>query len=473
VSERLSFKTQADVVKFIQEQDVEFIAFNFTDLRGTWHVMTYHAPSLDKQILSKGVCFDGSSIAGWQGIERSDMVLIPDLRRACLDPFAAQRTLKIFCSVYDPYTDGPYVKCPRSIAAAAEIALKNSGIADTAYFGPEPEFFVFDDVRFQTDAHHSFFHINSEEGPYNSGTAYPAGNAGHRPRPKSGYMPDTPVDTLGVLRGEMITVLHAMGIIAEKHHHEVAPSQCELGIAYEPLLNCADTMQVYKFAVKNVAHTYGKSATFMPKPVAGDNGSGMHCHLSLWNKGKPFFAGEDYAGLSQEALFFIGGILKHGPALAAFCNPTVNSYKRLQPGYEAPTILAYSAQNRSASCRIPLADRPGSKRVEVRFPDPSANPYLAFAALLMAGLDGIDNKIHPGEPQDHNLYEIDDILMLDQLPGDLESALAALEVDRQFLLRDNVFTEEALEAYIALKYEEILSMNEVITPKEYQLYYSS
>ncbi|MCB1650440.1 MAG: type I glutamate--ammonia ligase [Alphaproteobacteria bacterium] len=448
---------------------------NFTDLRGTWHHSGEHASALDQYKLERGIFFDGSSIAGWKDINESDMVLKPDITKVAIDPFSAQRTLKVFCDVYDPDTQKPYNRDPRSIARAAERHVKASGLADTAYFGPEAEFFVFEDVRIHVEQNKVGFEVDSEEGPYNFGRAYPTGNMGHRPKPKGGYFPDAPVDSLSDIRGEMLSVMKGMGVGVEKHHHEVAPSQCELGVQYSTLLDSADNIQIYKHVVRNVANSYGKSATFMPKPLFGDNGSGMHVHQSLWKAGKPLFAGSGYAQLSDTALYYIGGIIKHARALNAFTNPSTNSYKRLTPGYEAPVLLAYSARNRSASCRIPYSASPKGKRVEIRFPDPTANPYLAFAAMLMAGLDGIENKIHPGEAMDKNLYDLP-VEELEKIPTvchSLRSALNALRDDYAFLLKGDVFTEDLLDAYIRLKEEENSRYETMVHPIEYYLYYSS
>jgi len=470
----LSFKSASEILKYIEENDVQFINLNFTDLRGQWQRTAQHANAFTKDTIESGIFFDGSSIAGWRSIHESDMILKPDLSRVCIDPFAAQPTIKIICDVYDPATGQAYERDPRAVTKKAAAHLKKSGIADTAYFGPEAEFFVFEDVRIHTDAHHSGFQIDSEEAPYNSGRTYPDGNLGHRIKSKGGYMPESPLDSLADIRGEMLTVMQSMGVAVEKHHHEVAPSQCEIGVRYAGLLDSADNMQIYKHAVHNVARSYGKTATFMPKPVAGDNGSGMHCHQSLWKGGKPLFSGNNYEGLSETALFYIGGIIKHARALNAFTNPTTNSYKRLVPGFEAPVLLAYSARNRSAACRIPYVPVPSAKRVEVRFPDPSANPYLAYAAMLMAGLDGIENKIHPGEAMDKNLYTLpaEELENIPTLCHSLRSALRELKADKDFLLKGDVFTEDMINAYIALKEEELSHVDTQVHPAEYALYYS-
>ncbi|MCK6419037.1 MAG: type I glutamate--ammonia ligase [Alphaproteobacteria bacterium] len=471
----LRFKNNTELFQYIDENHIEFIDFNFTDLRGAWHHTTQHVSAFDKDIMDGGIFFDGSSIAGWKAINDSDMILRPDLRKVSLDPFAAQKTIKMFCDVYDPATKGPYNRDPRSIAKRAEEYMKASGIADAAYMGPEAEFFIFDDVKFAVEINRVGFEIDSEEGPYNTARAYETGNMGHRPRVKGGYFPDAPVDSLSDIRGEMLTVMQSRGVPVEKHHHEVAASQCELGILYSTVTDSADNIQIYKHVVHNVAHSYGKTATFMPKPVYGDNGSGMHVHQSLWKGGKPLFAGDQYAGLSETALFYIGGIIKHARALNAITNPTTNSYKRLVPGYEAPVLLAYSARNRSASCRIPHVASANGRRVEVRFPDPCANPYLGFAAMMMAGLDGIQNRIHPGEAMDANLYELPaaELARIPNVCGSLRDALTALEADHAFLLKGDVFTVDMLEAYAALKMEEVEAYETMVHPIEYKMYYSS
>lgn len=470
----LSFKSPAEILKYTQEHEVQYIDLNFTDLRGKWHKITHHISTFDKSLIESGIFFDGSSIAGWCEINESDMLLMLDITRVTYDPFAAQKTIKIFCDVFDPVSRKPYSRDPRSIAKAAESYVKTTGVADTAYFGPEAEFFIFDDVKIHTDMNHVGYKIDSEEGPYNSGRDYPTGNMGHRPPLKGGYVPESPMDRLSDIRAEMLTVLESMGVAVEKHHHEVAPSQCELGIKFSTLVDAADAIQLYKHAVHNVAHSYGKTATFMPKPVYGDNGSGMHVHQSLWKSGKPLFAGKEYADLSENALYYIGGIIKHARALNAFTNPSTNSYKRLVPGYEAPVLLAYSSRNRSASCRIPFAETPAAKRVEVRFPDPSANPYLAFAAMLMAGLDGIENKIHPGEAMDKNLYTLpkEELAKVPHVCDSLRQALHALEQDHEFLLKGDVFTKDIIDGFIDLKNQELDLYESVPHPIEYAMYYS-
>jgi glutamine synthetase len=464
-----------NVLKMMKENDVKYVDFRFTDPRGKWQHLAMYAGVVDEDCLSEGIMFDGSSIAGWKDISESDMCLMPDCGTAVMDPFAAQPLLVLFCDVLEPETGQAYNRDPRSTARKAEAYLQSSGIGETAMFGPEAEFFVFDDVQFATDMHHTFFRFTSEEGPYVSGRDLAEGNLGHRPGIKGGYFPVPPVDAGTDLRAEMVTVMAEMGLTVEKHHHEVAPSQHELGIKYNTLVRSADEMQIYKYVVQNVAHSYGKSATFMPKPVAGDNGSGMHCHQSIWKDGKPLFAGNGYAGLSEEALFYIGGIVKHARAVNAFTNPTTNSYKRLIPGFEAPVLLAYSSRNRSASCRIPYGASPNAKRVEVRFPDPTANPYLAFAAMLMAGLDGIRNRIHPGDPMDKNLYDLppEELHDVPTVCGSLRQAVTALEDDHEFLLAGDVFDKDQLEAYMELKWEEIFTFEHAPHPVEFKMYYSA
>lgn len=462
------------VMDLIKEEGIEFVDFRFTDAKGKWQHTAQHACTIDEDLLEEGVMFDGSSIAGWKTINESDMILKPDCSTAVVDPFAAQPQLILFCDIVEPATGQLYHRDPRSIAHRAESYLKSTGIADTVFMGPEAEFFVFDDVRFEISMNRNFYEIDSEEGPYVSGKTYETGNFGHRPHVKGGYFPVAPVDSGTDLRAEMITVMREMGIPVEKHHHEVAPSQHELGYKFTEMLQAGDLMQMYKYVVHNVAHAYGKTATFMPKPIMGDNGSGMHVHQSLWKDGKPLFAGSGYADLSDMALYYIGGIIKHAKALNAFTNPSTNSYKRLIPGFEAPVLLAYSARNRSASCRIPYATSPKAKRVEIRFPDPTANPYLAFSAMLMAGLDGIENKIHPGDPMDKNLYDLppEEHKNIPTVCGSLREALEALDQDRAFLTKGDVFTDDMLDSYMELKWEEVLNFEHTPHPVEYHMYYS-
>ncbi|HSK38169.1 MAG TPA: type I glutamate--ammonia ligase [Arenibaculum sp.] len=462
------------VFDLIKEHDVKYVDLRFTDLRGKLQHTAQHISTIDEDAFTDGIMFDGSSIAGWKAINESDMILMLDASTAALDPFAAQPTLNVFCDVFEPSSGQPYERDPRSIAKAAERYTATAGIGDTVFFGPEAEFFVFDDVKFDVQMQKVFYEFSSEEGPYTSGKEYPEGNLGHRPTVKGGYFPVPPVDSGSDLRAEMVSVLAELGVPVEKHHHEVAPSQHELGIKFDTLVKCADNMQLYKYVVHNVAHAYGKSATFMPKPVYGDNGSGMHCHQSIWKEGKPLFAGNLYADLSETALYYIGGIIKHARALNAFTNPITNSYKRLVPGYEAPVLLAYSARNRSASCRIPYVASPKGKRVEVRFPDPAANPYLAFAAMLMAGLDGIQNKIHPGDAMDKNLYDLpaEELAQVPTVCRSLREALEYLQDDNAFLRKGDVFTEDMINGYIDLKMEEVLAFETSPHPIEYKMYYS-
>ncbi|MBV9836407.1 MAG: type I glutamate--ammonia ligase [Alphaproteobacteria bacterium] len=462
------------VLQMIKEKDVKFVSFRFTDPRGKWQHTAKTASAVDDSVFADGVMFDGSSIAGWKAINESDMILMPDPSTAILDPFTAQTTLTIFCDVIEPSTGQFYARCPRSTAKRAEAYLKSSGVGDSAVFGPELEFFVFDDVRFDVKMHGSFYSVDSAETPNNTGTVMEGGNMGHRPGVKGGYFPVPPVDSMHDLRAEMCTVLTEMGLTMEIHHHEVAPAQNELGFRFDTLVKTGDNVQKYKYGLHNVAAQWGKTCTFMPKPIYGDNGSGMHTHQSIWKDGKPLFAGNGYADLSETALYYIGGIIKHAKALNAFCNASTNSYKRVIPGFEAPVLLAYSARNRSASCRIPYASSPKGKRVEVRFPDPSANPYLAFSAMLMAGIDGIQNKIHPGEAMDKNLYELppEELKQVPTVAGSLREALGALDADRAFLVKGGVFTEDQIDAYMDLKWEEVYNWEHQPAPIEYKMYYS-
>ena len=461
-------------LQMIKEMDVKYVDFRFTDPRGKWQHTAQPAGTVDENLFVDGVMFDGSSIAGWRAIHESDMMLLPDADSAVLDPFAAQATLILFCDVHEPVTGQAYSRDPRSTAKQAEAYLKQSGIGDTAYFGPEAEFFVFDDVRFDVSMHHSFYSIGAEEGPWSSGKKFDEGNIGHRPPIKGGYFPVPPVDSLSDLRAEMLTQLEEMGVETEKHHHEVAPSQNELGVRFQTLVKMADYLQIYKYVVHMVAHAYGKTATFMPKPVIGDNASGMHVHQSIWKDDKPLFAGNGYADLSETALYYIGGISQHARAINAFSNPTTNSYKRLVPGFEAPVLLAYSARNRSAGCRIPYAASPAGKRVEVRYPDPAANPYLTFAAMLMAGIDGIENKIHPGDPIDKNLYDLppEELKEVPTVCGSLREALETLDGDRDFLKKGDVFSDDQIDGYLELKWEEVYTVEQTPHPVEFSLYYS-
>ncbi|ODA68808.1 Glutamine synthetase, type I [Methyloligella halotolerans] len=469
--------TMADassLVKKIKDEDIKYVDVRFTDPRGKMQHVTMDAGLMDEEAFAEGVMFDGSSIAGWKTIDQSDMKLMPDCDTAILDPFFAQSTLAVVCNVLEPTTDEPYERDPRGVAVKAQEYLKQTGVGDMAVFGPEPEFFIFDDVRFKADPYNCMFRVDSSELPSNMDTEYEMGNMGHRPRTKGGYFPVPPIDSGQDLRSEILSVMGEMGVPVEKHHHEVAAAQHELGIKFGPLVKTADNIQLYKYAVHNVTAAYGKTATFMPKPVFGDNGSGMHVHQSIWKDGNPTFAGDKYADLSDNALYYIGGILKHARALNAFTNPSTNSYKRLVPGYEAPVLLAYSSRNRSASCRIPFGSSPKSKRVEVRFPDPMANPYLAFAALLMAGLDGIENKIDPGSAMDKNLYDLppEELADIPTVSGSLAEACEALDSDREFLKKGNVFTEDMIDGYLELKMEEIDALRLMPHPVEYELYYS-
>ena len=462
------------VMSMIKEHDVKYVDFRFTDPRGKWQHLAHHIRTITEDFLAGGVMFDGSSIAGWKAINESDMLLMPDCATAVLDPFAAQTSLIIVCDVHEPLTGQPYGRDPRSLAKKAEAYLASTGIGDKAYFGPEAEFFIFDDVRYKTGMNGAMYEIDSDEGPYVSDKKYPDGNPGHRPPIKGGYFPVPPVDGQSDIRAEMLSVMADMGLRVEKHHHEVAPSQAELGFEFGTVVECADHMQIYKYVVQNVAHQYGKTATFMPKPIKGDNGSGMHVHQSLWKGGKPLFAGSGYADLSDAALFYIGGIIKHAKAINALTNPTTNSYKRLIPGFEAPVLLAYSARNRSASCRIPIVSSPKAKRVEVRFPDPAANPYLGYAAMLMAGLDGIRNKIHPGDPMDKDLYDLppEELKGIPTVCGSLREAISALEGDHEFLLAGDVFSTDQIESYLELKWSEVYRFEHTPHPVEFEMYYS-
>lgn len=462
------------IFELIKASEAQFVDFRFTDPRGKCHHTSYHVAHVDEALLSDGVMFDGSSISGWKSINESDMILMPDVESAFVDPFTAQPTVAVFCDVLEPATNQGYGRDPRSTARRAESYLKYTGIADTAFFGPELEFFVFDDVRFDSGMHSHFVHLDSEEAPHNSGRVYEGGNMGHRPGVKGGYFPVQPVDALNDLRAEMVTTMREIGMDPILHHHEVAASQCELGVMFSTMIATADNVQKYKYVVHNVSHTYGKTATFMPKPIYGDNGSGMHTHQSLWKGGKPLFAGNLYAELSEMCLYYIGGIIKHAKALNAFTNPSTNSYKRLIPGFEAPVLLAYSARNRSASIRIPHVSGPKAKRIEVRFPDPTANPYYSFAAMMMAGLDGIENKIHPGDAMDKNLYDLppEELKNVPTVCGSLREALAALDADRAFLKKGDVFNDDQINSYIDLKMEEVHRFEHTPHPVEFKMYYS-
>ena len=464
-----------NILKLIKENDITYIDLRFTDPRGKMQHVSQHVSTITEDSLNEGFMFDGSSIAGWKAINESDMLMKPDLSRTFIDPFFAQPTLAIFCDILEPSTGTPYERDPRSTAKAALDYMKSIGIGDTAYFGPEPEFFVFDDVKMEVSNTVSYAEVDSIENPGNSSRDYETGNMGHRPGVKGGYFPVPPVDSGQDIRSEMVSVLSDMNVPMEKHHHEVAPAQHELGMQFGTLIETADNVQLYKYAVQMVSHSYGKTSTFMPKPVAGDNGSGMHTHQSIWKSGKPLFAGNGYADLSDTALYYIGGIIKHAKALNAFTNPSTNSYKRLVPGFEAPVLLAYSSRNRSASCRIPFTQSPNGKRVEIRFPDAMANPYLAFAGMLMAGLDGIQNKIHPGDSMDKDLYDlpIEELSNVPTVCGSLREALESLQTDNDFLTSSSVFTNDQINAYIDLKMEEVINFEHSPHPIEYQMYYSS
>jgi glutamine synthetase len=467
-------KNAKDVLKAIKDNDVKYVDFRFTDPRGKWQHVTFDVSIVDEDTFADGIMFDGSSIAGWKAINESDMTLMPDPTSACMDPFFAAPTMSIVCEVLEPSTGEPYNRDPRSIARKAQAYLKQVGVGDTVFVGPEAEFFVFDDVKFMSDPYNTGFKLDSTELPINGDTDYEGGNLGHRVPVKGGYFPVPPQDSAQDMRGEMLAAMAAMGVKVEKHHHEVASAQHELGMKFDELLRMGDHLQIYKYCIHNVANSYGKTATFMPKPIYGDNGSGMHCHFSIWKGGKPVFAGNKYADLSQECLWFIGGVIKHAKACNAFTNPTTNSYKRLVPGYEAPVLLAYSSRNRSASCRIPWTTNPKAKRVEVRFPDPLANPYLAFSALLMAGLDGIANKIDPGEAMDKNLYDLPprELKKVPTVCGSLREALQNLDKDRKFLTAGGVFNDDFIDSYIELKMEEVARFEMTPHPVEFTMYYS-
>lgn len=463
-----------DILKQIKDNDVKFVDLRFTDPRGKLQHVTIDVAVVDEDMFTDGVMFDGSSIAGWKAINESDMVLMPDVSSAHMDPFYAQSTMAVVCDILDPISGEGYNRDPRMTAKRAEAYIKSGGFGDTAYFGPEPEFFIFDDVRYNTDPYNTGFSLDDGELPSNTGTEYETGNMGHRPATKGGYFPVNPVDSAQDMRSEMLTVMAEMGVKTEKHHHEVAAAQHELSMIFNTLVAKADETQIYKYVVHNVAHAYGKTATFMPKPVYGDNGTGMHVHQSIWKDGNPLFAGDEYAGLSETCLFYIGGIIKHAKSLNAFTNPSTNSYKRLVPGYEAPVLLAYSARNRSASCRIPFSASPKGKRVEIRFPDPTANPYLAFTALLMAGLDGIKNKLHPGEAMDKDLYDLPpaELAEIPTVAGSLREALECLDADRDFLKAGGVMDDDQIDSYIDLKMEENIRYEHTPHPVEFDMYYS-
>jgi glutamine synthetase len=467
-------KTAEEVLKAIKDKDVKYVDLRFTDPRGKWQHVTFDVSVIDADAFSEGLMFDGSSIAGWKAINESDMCLMPDPTSAALDPFFAAATFSIICDVLEPLTGEPYNRDPRGIAKRAEAYVASTGIGDTVYFGPEAEFFVFDDVRFATEPYNTGFVLDSIEFPSNSDTTYEGGNLGHRIRTKGGYFPVPPQDSAQDMRSEMLAAMAQMGAKVEKQHHEVAAAQHELGLKFGPLTTMADHLQIYKYCIHQVAQSYGKTATFMPKPIYGDNGSGMHVHQSIWKGGKPLFAGNKYSDLSDECLYYIGGIIRHARTLNAFTNPSTNSYKRLVPGFEAPVLLAYSARNRSASCRIPYTSNPKAKRIELRFPDPAANPYLAFAAMLMAGLDGITNKIDPGSAMDKDLYDLPpkELKKIPTVCGSLREALTNLDKDRTFLKAGGVFDDDFVDSYIDLKMAEVLRFEMTPHPVEYDMYYS-
>ena len=465
----------AEVLKLIKEKNVKFVDYRFTDTKGKEQHVTVPASQIEAETFEEGKMFDGSSIAGWKGIQESDMILMPEAATAVMDPFMEEPTLNLRCDVIEPSTMQGYERCPRSLAKRAEAYLKSTGVADAAYFGPEAEFFIFDDVRWGADISGSFAKVDSEEASWNAEKVYEGGNLGHRPGVKGGYFPVPPVDSLQDIRSAMCLAMMEMGVQIETHHHEVATAgQNEIGMKFASLVRKADELQIYKYCVHNVAHSYGKTATFMPKPLVGDNGSGMHVHQSLSKDGKNLFGGNEYGGLSQLALHYIGGIIKHARALNALTNSLTNSYKRLVPGFEAPTLLAYSARNRSASIRVPYVPSPKGRRIEVRFPDAGSNPYLAFTAMMMAGVDGIQNKIHPGEAMDKDLYDLppEEEKKIPTVCYALDQALEALDKDRAFLKAGGVFTDDVIDAYIGLKMQEVTRLRMTTHPVEFDMYYS-
>ncbi|EGQ8298637.1 glutamate--ammonia ligase [Vibrio parahaemolyticus] len=464
-----------NVLSLIQENEVKFVDLRFTDTKGKEQHISIPAHQIDADFFEEGKMFDGSSVAGWKGINESDMVMMPDASSAVLDPFTEDATLNIRCDILEPATMQGYDRDPRSIAKRAEDYMRSTGIADTVLVGPEPEFFLFDDVKYSNDMSGSFFKIDDVEAAWNTGSEIEGGNKGHRPGVKGGYFPVAPVDSSQDIRSAMCLIMEEMGLVVEAHHHEVATAgQNEIATRFNTLTTKADEIQIYKYVVHNVAHAFGKTATFMPKPLVGDNGSGMHVHQSLAKDGVNLFAGDKYGGLSETALYYIGGIIKHARAINAFANPSTNSYKRLVPGFEAPVMLAYSARNRSASIRIPVVPSPKARRIEARFPDPAANPYLAFACLLMAGLDGIKNKIHPGEAMDKDLYDLpaEEAAEIPKVAESLEVALNALNEDREFLTAGGVFSDDFIDSYIALKSKDVERINMATHPLEFELYYS-
>ncbi|GAD80502.1 glutamate--ammonia ligase [Vibrio ezurae] len=464
-----------NVLSLIQENEVKFVDLRFTDTKGKEQHISIPSHQVDADFFEEGKMFDGSSVAGWKGINESDMVMMPDAASAVLDPFTEDSTLNIRCDILEPATLQGYDRDPRSIAKRSEEYMRSTGIADTVLIGPEPEFFLFDDVKFNTDMSGSFYKIDDIEASWNSGTDYEEGNKGHRPGVKGGYFPVAPVDSSQDIRSAMCLIMEEMGLVVEAHHHEVATAgQNEIATRFNTLTTKADETQIYKYVVHNVAHAYGKTATFMPKPLVGDNGSGMHVHQSLAKDGVNLFAGDKYGGLSDLAIYYIGGIIKHARAINAFANPATNSYKRLVPGFEAPVMLAYSARNRSASIRIPVVPSPKARRIELRFGDPAANPYLAYSAMLMAGLDGIKNKIHPGEAMDKDLYDLpaEEAAEIPTVAASLQEALEALDGDREFLTAGGVFSDDFIDSYIGLKSQDVEKINMTTHPLEFELYYS-
>jgi glutamine synthetase len=470
-----TFMTAAEVLGLLKERDIKFVDFRFTDTKGKEQHVTVPARVINEDLFEEGKMFDGSSIAGWKGINESDMILLPDASTAVVDVFSEDATVNLRCNVLEPATMQGYDRCPRSLAGRAEAYLRSTGVADEAYFGPENEFFVFDDVRWDDTMQGAFYSVDSQEGAWNTSRSYEDMNTGHRPMVKGGYFPVPPVDSLHDIRSAMCLALDEMGLETEVHHHEVATAgQCEIGVKFNTLVRKADEVQILKYVVHNIAHSFGKTATFMPKPLVNDNGNGMHVHQSLFKEGKNLFSGDGYGGLSDLALLYIGGLIRHAKALNAFANPSTNSYKRLVPGFEAPTILAYSARNRSASIRIPYESNPKGRRIELRFPDSMANPYLAFSAMMMAGLDGIANKIHPGDAMDKDLYDLppEEEKELDHVAFSLEEALNALDADRAFLKAGDVFTDDLIDAYIDLKMENVTRLRMTTHPVEFDMYYS-
>ena len=463
------------VLALIKEQDVKFVDLRFTDTKGKEQHVSLPHHQVNAGFFEEGKMFDGSSIEGWKGINESDMILMPDPATAVVDPFTEATTLNLRCDVLEPATMQGYSRDPRSVAKRALAYLRSTGIADDVFFGPEPEFFLFDDVKYKTDMSGSMYKIDAEEASWNSDKEYEGGNMGHRPGVKGGYFPVSPVDSAQDIRSAMCLIMEEMGLTVEAHHHEVATAgQNEIAALYNSIVEKADEVQITKYVIHNVAHAYGKTATFMPKPLVGDNGSGMHCHQSLQKNGENIFSGDLYGGLSETALYYIGGIIKHAKAINAFANPTTNSYKRLVPGFEAPVMLAYSARNRSASIRIPIVPSPKATRIEVRFPDPAANPYLAFSAMLMAGIDGIKNRIHPGDAMDKDLYNLpaEEAAEIPQVASSLEEALSALDTDRDFLTAGDVMADDTIDAYIEIKAQEVERLNMTTHPIEFEMYYS-